>query len=170
MKISYHQASSLDAPEIAVLHNLCVKKDYAGHIPGKYIDIPVGKRRIEAWEGWVARSQVSTFVARNTEGMVGFTTLQPNIDADADSNAVELIGTYVLEPFWGQGIGRALFERALEEAKEKQFSQIVVWEIESNDTSRQFYETLGFHTDRESRIFLEQAAGPIREIKYSLET
>ncbi len=168
MSLTYSKANEHDAAEVATLHNRCVRRDYEGHIPDQFIKIPVTEKRIEAWRGWINRSRVNTVVARANDEMIGFTTYHPNNDDAADENSVELVGIYVSEPYWGQGIGYTLFTHTLKDSREQNFSGIVVWEIETNLVARDFYESLGFNTDKNTRIFLEQTAGPIREIKYQL--
>lgn len=168
MSLAYSQANEHDAAEVAVLHNRCVRKDYAGHIPDQFIKMPVSERRIAAWRGWINRSKVNTVVARVNDEMIGFTTYHPNNDDAANENSVELVGIYVSEPYWGQGIGHALFTQALEDSMDQNFSEMIVWEIETNLSARNFYQSLGFNTDESTRIFLEQTAGPIREVKYQL--
>lgn len=169
MSLSFRNASECDATNIATLHNQCVKVDYDGLIPERYINISVQDRRIAAWRGWINRSQVSTFIAEDRQTPVGFTTVQPD-NGSPNRDALELIGVYVLPSYWGRGIGRKLLDHALQEAIERKCSKIVVWEIESNTTGRNFYESLGFKSGENSRIFLEQLDEPIREVEYYRDT
>lgn len=166
VSLAFHTACSDDASEIAVVHNQCVKADYSGHIPSKYIDISVSDRRVEAWRGWICRSQVSMVLARIDGEVVGFSTMQPNNDGLSGEDSVELIGVYVLQDYWGQGIGRALFQHLLDEARDSKFAEIVYWEIESNDTGREFYESLSFRSDGSRRTFLEESNRTIEELRY----
>ncbi len=166
MDLTFHTAHAGDASEIAVAHNQCVRIDYASHIPGQYIDIPVSERRVEAWRGWISRSHVCTVLARIDGELVGFATMQPNNDGLSAAHSAELIGVFVLQAYWGQGIGHALFQRMLKEAGDADFIEMVYWEIESNVSGKEFYQSLNFESDGNRRTFLEESHKAIEEMRF----
>lgn len=57
---------------------------------------------------------------------------------------IEICEFYV-EPFFkGQGIGRGLIQKVIDEAKKSNIQRIFLWVIENNLSARKFYETNGF--------------------------
>ena len=166
MNITYHKAAIDDAHEIAVLHNQCVRIDYKGQIPDEYIEIPVTDVRVKAWSGWIERSHVSTIVAKEDSNIIGFCTLQPNFSAKSALDSADLVGIFVLKSYRNQGVGTALHQRILTEAKQRGFEKLVYWDLESNDSARKFYESLGYHQTSNKRVFLELSARTLYETEY----
>ena len=78
----------------------------------------------------------------------------------------EIASLYVLPTEWRRGTGRRLGERALAEARERGFAEVMVWVLETNSRARRFYEALGFRPDGESKIFLERPYASWRELRY----
>lgn len=75
-----------------------------------------------------------TYVAVSDSKLVGFYALHPH------GNQIELIHFWVLPEAMGRGIGRALFQHAIERAGALGFREL---EIESDPNAEAFYEHLG---------------------------
>ena len=94
-----------------------------------------------------------------------------SIGAEATSSGAagpcgEIASFYVLPSEWRRGTGRRLGERAVAEARRREFSEVMVWVLETNARARSFYESLGFRPDGESKIFLERPYASWRELRY----
>lgn len=57
------------------------------------------------------------------------------------------LGIGVLEPYRGQGVGKALIEAALQKAKEKGLTRIVLTVRETNTTAIALYKKMGFEKE-----------------------
>lgn len=80
----------------------------------------------------------------DTEGIVGYQTLElwaPTLDSMAH---VGQIGTF-LKPEWRRrGVGAALFRTSVEFARKREFVKFVIQVRSSNDSAQAFYLRLGF--------------------------
>ena len=67
------------------------------------------------------------------------------------TEAVVEIYEFYVEPFFkGQGIGRALLQYVIAEAKAAKRQRIFLWVIQDNLEARRFYEANGFHATGET--------------------
>ena len=78
---------------------------------------------------------------------VGFSHGAPANDDDTDDGTGEITALYLNPPATGRGYGRTLCEHALEQLKERGFSEVVLWVLRDNTAARAFYERLGFTLD-----------------------
>ena len=65
---------------------------------------------------------------------------------DVASNSLEIERIYILKDFQKAGLGKALFNLALQVAQDKQCDNIWLGVWEKNDNAIQFYKKLGFQT------------------------
>lgn len=82
------------------------------------------------------------FVARAGDEIVGFSA-----NRRIDPDTVELAGIVVLADHGGRGVGTALVEAAVEQARSEGYGSMVVKTETSNHRARSFYEKLGFEVD-----------------------
>ncbi len=115
MKIRAANAS--DAPGIARIHVETWRTAYRGQIPDAVLDALDAERRAAFWRERLTQAEDSIFVAED-ESVIGFCSLIPSRDKDADPTVVaEIAAIYVLSERWRQGAGRALCAGALAEAR-----------------------------------------------------
>lgn len=79
----------------------------------------------------------------------------------------EVVSIYFLPDYIGQGYGRQLLNKCIEELKRCGFKKVLLWVLENNHRARKFYEKNGFIY---SEIFMEDNIGgkDIREVLYFL--
>lgn len=82
------------------------------------------------------------FVARTGTEIVGFSA-----NRRIEAGTVELAGIVVLADHAGRGIGTALVEAAVEQARREGYASMLVKTETSNHRARAFYEKLGFDVD-----------------------
>lgn len=86
------------------------------------------------------------YFARLGDAAVGY--LKLNVGAAQtelqDPNALEIERIYVRKAFLGQAVGQALFEQALEVARQRQSSYVWLGVWEENPRAIRFYEKNGF--------------------------
>lgn len=77
--------------------------------------------------------------------------------------SIELCDFYVEPAFQGHGIGRALIERSIQDARTLARKEIFLWVIRDNLSARRFYERNGFSSADEERLI---ECTPVLEKKY----
>jgi RimJ/RimL family protein N-acetyltransferase len=89
-------------------------------------------------------AQTALVVEDETGRIVGWCTVAPSRDADADG---ELWGIYVLREAWGTGAGTALMAAGTDVLGELGYREAILWVLEDNPRARRFYEREGWTLD-----------------------
>ncbi len=146
-------ATIADVDAIADVHVRSWQATYRGQMPDDYLDTLSVTDRAAMWRGVIERADPrrGVFVAETTGEIVGFTAVGPCHDEDVSSSCGEVYTIYSLPSAWGQGIGRQLFERAVQELKARHFDPQVLWVVETNARARRFYEIAGWQPDGVTR-------------------
>ena len=139
---------------------------YKGLVSDRALGAPNAAVNPRVWTAWLARSHASTFVARSEGAVVGFCTLQAAPSSEGPGKVGEIPVIVVKPSHWGRGVGRALFERVLEEARESGLDEVVLWVLESNSQARRFYQSLGFVPEGKTRTFHERGGERVQELLY----
>lgn len=105
----------------------------------------------------------ATFVAESSGCVCGWATIAPSSVAECRG---ELRGLYVDPDKWSRGVGRTLLAWAEAELG-RDWDEAVLWTLEDNPRTRQFYEVAGWHTDGERGTLdrLGVAAPVVRYVK-----
>jgi len=123
----------------------------------------------EDWERLIAGFDDATvLIAQRRDGVVGFASVRPSQDSDADEGVGELDTLYVLPTVWGQGAGRKLIDAGLRSLSERGFTEATLWTAEQNSRSRQLYEHAGWRPDgkRRPKTYL---GTQFEELRYRVE-
>lgn len=157
-----------DAPGIAEVHVRAWQTAYRGQVPDELLDaLSVGVRS-EAWRGMITESvwpTKVTLVAEDDERIVGFAHVSPSRDDDAGPTVGEVTAIYLLPEFWNRGIGRALFERAMETLRLAGFVAATLWVLDTNTRARRFYDAAGWTPDGASKVD-ERGTFSLHEVRY----
>ena len=87
------------------------------------------------------------WVAEDGGRVVGFAVTGRSEDADADERTGELYAIYLEPDRVGTGLGRTLFEHAIDDLRERGYGVITLWVLETNEQARRFYESAGWAPD-----------------------
>jgi GNAT superfamily N-acetyltransferase len=104
--------------------------------------------RVEEVRAVLSESATWFLVAEDGPSVVGMAAVQPLRDNDAEGPAipgglfVNLL--FVLPERWGEGIGGAILDAVLAEAKRRGCSQVRLWTHEDNERSHRLYRDGGF--------------------------
>jgi GNAT superfamily N-acetyltransferase len=117
-------------------------------VPEDLLGIMTLEERRARWEEWLTDPRWVTIVAEVGGRIVGFGTLGPSRDDDADSEVVaEMPTLYVHPSSWRMGIGRRLCDEVVSRATDLGFRELTLWTLEANRGARLFYQSLGFSAD-----------------------
>jgi GNAT superfamily N-acetyltransferase len=120
---------------------------------------PMWRSRIEddRWAVWVAEARGN---------VVGAAMAGPDPDAREKDRVGHLARMYVVPDHWGQGVGRALYEAAIEWLRGTGFLRATLWVLEANTRGRHWYEHLGWVENRRELVWDKLG---VREVGYRLE-
>ena len=139
--VAIRRATPEDAEAMAGLHVDVWDDAYTGLMPQGILDDRREKvaERVERWEEILGQER-PTWVAEDTEGLIGFASSGPARDNDMD-DTLELWALYVRAAYWGTGVGYALFEIAAGDRA------AYLWVLADNERAIRFYERQGFRLD-----------------------
>jgi len=155
-----------DAPAIARVHVETWQTAYRGQVPEAYLaSLDIG-RRTAIWTEIFRENKSITFVAEIENKVIGFCSLMPSRDEDANKKAIgEIAALYVSPRHWRRGAGRRLGERALAEARNHGWAIVTLWVLQTNTPAQVFYEQLGFVLDGVKKM-LELDGHDLPEVRY----
>ncbi|WP_368914616.1 N-acetyltransferase family protein [Exiguobacterium acetylicum] len=133
-----------DALAIARVHIDAWRETYQGIIPDSYLAQLSYEKRTKQWEQTLVDQRV--YVVELEDEVVGFAQGGPN---RRDAREGELYAIYVLRASQGQGLGKALFQRIIEDLAEYEAMQVSVLR---DNPACQFYERFGGQLLEESMI------------------
>lgn len=167
--VTIRQATLVDAQTIAEVHVRSWQWAYRNLIPNDYLDSLSAtlNRRIEARRDQLAHlpPQNRWWVAEHADHIAGFAMTGPSRDSDAPPLTAEVFAIYLAPNAAGKGIGRILFEYAVEDLRQREYDQATLWVLESNARARRFYEVAGWTLDGGSKS--EERPGVVlHEVRY----
>jgi GNAT superfamily N-acetyltransferase len=155
-----------DARAIAAVHVSGWQAAYREYFPADFLDGLSVERRAEQWAAWLADAAQTTAVYETPAGIVGFATIGPSRDADADPSVGELMSIYVAPAAWRRGVGTELMSWVTAEAAARHWSALTLWTIEANRGTRAFYERCGWAHDGSAKR--ERFAGQmLSQVRYA---
>ncbi len=84
------------------------------------------------------------FMATLQGGIIGFQALDRWAKYTDSMDHVGALGTVILPPYRGRGIGRRLAQAVLDFAREKGYEKLIVYVRAGNEGALAFYRSLGF--------------------------
>jgi ribosomal protein S18 acetylase RimI-like enzyme len=158
-----------DAEALAVVHVRTWQEAYRGKVPQEYLDRLDLSQRQQGWRQSIQqdRAPAGTLVFEHEgAGVVGFISVSPCRDTDADPQLVgEIQAVYLLPEYWGRGVGRLLMEAGMRRLADAGYREIILWVLETNGRARRFYEAGGWHADGLTKT--DDSRGfPLVEVRY----
>jgi ribosomal protein S18 acetylase RimI-like enzyme len=145
MTVSYRIAGRGDAAAIDAIFRTSFCDTFA-HLyrPGD-LDAFLAKFTPEAWQSELDDPRYAILVAEAGGEPVGYVKLGPlALPVDAGGESTELKQLYVLKGQHGSGVGAALMDWAVAEAKRSGLSELYLTVYTDNHRARRFYERYGF--------------------------
>ena len=164
-EVTIRTASVEDAEPIARVHIASLREGYAGVIADDYLATLDVDERAERWRAQLAADSPDTkvWVAEQEGAVVGFASLAPSRDEDAERDTLEIPAIYLEPSAWGHGVARELMRTVVAAVPEN--VSVTLWVLDANERARHFYRRNGFSPDGVER--LEEIGGQAyREIRY----
>jgi GNAT superfamily N-acetyltransferase len=130
-----------DAAELAKLHVAIWRVAYHGIVPDDYLAKLDVNRMTKGWRERMNTAGREDFVAIAEGEIVGFVTIGPNRDGEAE-NVGELWAIYVGESRWRGGAGSVMYRHAIQRLRQRGFQSVI-----ANTRARRFYEKQGLMHD-----------------------
>jgi len=134
------RAAPTEAPRLAQLHTETVAYGYRA-IFDPNSQAPTPNSLTAAWQDLLTEKGVAVFIAEDSHAIVGSIAIVP--DGSVPSGLL-LKRLHVLPSKWGQGIGSALHDYALETAARQGAQRINLWVLDANLRARGMYERRGW--------------------------
>ncbi len=164
-EIAIRTASVADAERIAAVHIASWREAYADVVPQEYLDSLDHAARTEQWREtftYLDRG-TSVWVAEEEREVLGFASLGPSRDEDADRTTMEIYTIYLEPSAWGRGVARELMRTVL--AALPPGAAVTLWVLAANERAQVFYRRNGFTADGVERM--EEIGGQhFREVRY----
>ncbi|WP_029144850.1 GNAT family N-acetyltransferase [Microbacterium luticocti] len=152
----------VDAEALGRVHATCWHETYDHLISKAALERISPKRLAELWTHWAVQGPEFRMSAALVDGeIVGFVGSGPARDKDAPRNR-ELYFIYLLAKYHGTGIGKQLFDAAVDEGE-----PLYLWVAEDNPRAHRFYERNGFALDgaRHTEPFLGEQLTEVRFVR-----
>jgi ribosomal protein S18 acetylase RimI-like enzyme len=140
-----------DSRAIAEVHVASWQSTYAGQIPDEYLAGLCIPARETAWRASFSNETHRIFLSEEGGVVKGFVSFGPSRDNDASANTGEVYAIYLLAEYQGRGVGRALWQGAIEALKKHGSTDVTVWVLDTNSAARKFYEARGCSLDGASK-------------------
>lgn len=146
-------ATADDAEAIAKVHIASWQEAYKDLLPQDRLAQMSLERSTNSWQQRLQAPQHMIFAAETDGKIVGFSSVGPSRDDDANATTAELYAIYLLSSEWGKGTGKALWQKSAERLKQEGFKSVTLWVFKDNPQARQFYEGMGFVLDDKEETF-----------------
>ncbi|BDU76584.1 dihydropteroate synthase [Mesoterricola sediminis] len=159
-----------DAPALAHVQVASWRATYRGILPNPILEALSEPGREAAFlEAMASAPPAHRFWVLEARGAVqGFAVAGPCREPGVDPARLgEVHAIYLLPEAWGQGLGKALLDRATEALRADGFREAALWVLERNGHARRFYEVNGWRPWGQPRnAWMDGIA--LREVAYRL--
>jgi len=149
------EATISDALGIAKVHIDSWRTTYKGIVSDEYLNELSYSQKEKAWINIINDAQKDIkyiFVIENDENnIIGFTSCGIEREGHTKFKG-EIYAIYITKEYQNKGIGKLLFNRAVEKLNEINFSSILIWALEENNQACRFYEVIGGKKVKEKYI------------------
>ena len=149
MPVRIREATPQDAEAIAGIHVRAWQTAYRGQLSDDYLDQLRVDERLDMHRSALEAppAEYRMWVAEDSGRPIGFAVTGKSQDADAEDRTAELFAIYLEPEQLGTGIGRALFEHAVDDLRQRGYRTATLWVLETNARARRFYEIAGWVHD-----------------------
>jgi GNAT superfamily N-acetyltransferase len=145
-------ATVADAPSVAALQVVGWRAAYRGLLPDALLDGLSVEERSVALAARLAAGAATVLLAEQGDELLGFASVGPSRDDDADGAVAALYALYVQPRRWRSGIGGLLHAAALQAMRAANRTTATLWVLEGNERAQRFYVRHGWRPDGVRRI------------------
>lgn len=119
-----------------------------------------GKSSPDRFRAWIADTASVVTIAEAPAGRapLGYTVVTaPDLPVESRDDDVELLRIYTLATSWGLGLGAALLDRAIAEARAAGYGRMLLGTHPDNHRAQRFYQKRGFAVIGRRRFQVGQA-------------
>ncbi len=161
--VTIRPATTTDAKAIARVDIASWRGAYSEILSDSYLASLDVTDRARQWTAAVAAPDTTVLVAEDESGTVGFTSVGPSRDEDAEPGDLEIYAIYLHPRAWGSGVARDLMRTVLDGLRSG--SVVTLWILEGNDRAQHFYRRHGFQHDGTERI--DEIGGlPLTQLRF----
>lgn len=162
-EVSIRPARAEDADDIARVDIASWRGAYSEIIPRAYLSSLDEEERTAVWRDAVAAEDTRLLVAEAGGNAVGFTSVGPSRDEDAEEGDLEIYAIYLHPRAWGSGVARDLMREVLADVPDG--ASVMLWILQENQRAQHFYRRHGFTPDGTERID-EIGGKPMKQVRY----
>ena len=143
------RATAADAAALSLVAGATFLEAFAGVLAGEDILAHVGRNSSAGvFAGYLDAGAIATLgEAAAGAAPLGYTLLtEPDLPVPARDGDIELKRIYTLAPTWGSGLGAALIDRAVADARGAGHRRMLLGVYGGNRRAQRFYEKQGFAT------------------------
>jgi RimJ/RimL family protein N-acetyltransferase len=154
-----------DASQIAEVHVASWREAYSDVVAQEGIAELDVAGRTTRWRQLLedVPRDTSVWVAEEGGQVIGFASLGPSRDEDAERSTYEIYTIYLEPHAWGHGVARELMRTVLGAVPGG--SAVTLWVLAANERARHFYRRNGFVDDGIERLE-EIGTGQHRQVRY----
>ena len=160
--VTIRPATTADAEAIARVDIASWRGAYSEILPDSYLAALEVADRAGHWSAALT-AQGNLLVAEDGAGTVGFTSVGPCRDEDAEPGDLEIYAIYLHPRAWGSGVARDLMRTALDDLAPG--TVVSLWIFASNERAKHFYRRHGFQHDGTERID-DFGGQPLKQLRF----
>lgn len=146
--------TSEDARQIAMINVRAWQRAYKGLLPDELLNRLNVRAAAAGWEQRI-KEGVRIWLVEHAGAVRGFASIGVCLDDDCKEDTAELFTIYLEPEYIGMKLGKTLLRAALDDLRNSEFNDCVVWFLVGNEPARKFYESVGFKNDhREKRAIM----------------
>ena len=155
--------------DIASAHLLSWKVAFKGILSQNVLSNLKSENFEKNWKIILTQKERANYIWLNQDGIgLGFISFGKPKDKNEEAD-FEIYGIYVHPSYWGKKIGFHLMEFGIESIRKiNPFSKIILWTMEENKLSCNFYNRYGFIENGKYRM-AERNNEPFKEIQFELK-
>lgn len=145
MTITYRTGAVADIPAIDHVFRASFCETFAHLYRPEDLAAFLAQFTAQAWTDEITDLRYAFRIAEEEGTAVGFVKLGPSsLPVQASASAIELRQLYVLSSHLGSGVGAALIDWALDEARRRDADELYLTVYTDNHRARRFYARHGF--------------------------